>query len=366
MTEIDGLLFDGKNVNKISVSLIVADNGAAYLSNKPKSTFNYAKIAVSPRIADSTRFLTLPDGRLFETTNNDVIDRLCLLFTTSKHSQIHSGKWMFKTALLLVILTLSWLGINFGVPALTYKIAMQVPEEILVESGQKAMANLDKESFKKSKLKKKRQKKITSIFKKLLPANHEKLAYKIHFRQSDKIGANAFALPSGDIIITDELIKISSNDDEIRSILLHEIAHVELRHGIQGIIKTSTILLLVVAATGDVTSLSTLLLGIPALLLDSSYNRKMEWEADTYSLNKMQELKINPIAFADMLEKIVQSHTDKSVNAKEKKPVKKEGNEEDYEDHSDGYWSSHPPSKERIERMKEASKQITANNGDAN
>ena len=358
MTEINGLLFDGKNIDKTPASLVVSDDGVACLSINPSSAFNYNKIAVSPRIGDSTRFLTLPDGRLFETTNNDAIDQLSLLFSTTKHSRIHSDKWILKTAILLVVLSLSWLGINYGIPALTYKIAMQVPEKMLVESGQEAMGNLDKKAFTETKLPKIRRKKITNIFKELLPDNHKKLAYKLHFRKSDKIGANAFALPSGDIIITDELIKLSSNDDEIRSILLHEIAHVELRHGIQSTIKTSGLLLLVVAVTGDVTSLGTLLLGVPALLLDSSYNRKMEWEADTYSLDKMQELKINPVAFADMLEKIVKSHLDKSVSDKEKKPVSKEGDKEDYEDHSNGYWSSHPPSKERIERMKKASKTV--------
>lgn len=362
MTEINGLLFDGKNADKLPVNLIVEENGKAYLANKPGSTFAFSKIAVSPRIGDTVRFLTLPDGRLFETTNNDAIDQLSLLHTTSKHSQIHFDSWILKSVVLSVVLLLTWAAISIGFPALTYKIAMQVPEEMLIESGQQAMEDLEKGPFTKSALKKKQQKKITALFKELLPAGHDKLAYKLHFRSSEKIGPNAFALPSGDIIITDDLIKLSTNDDEIKSILLHEIAHVELRHGIQSTIKTSTLLLLVVAVTGDVTSLSTVLLGVPALLLDSSYNRKMEWEADTYSLNRMKELKIDPVVFANILEKMVKSHLNK-------KPVnKKTGNgkseEDEYNDHSDGYWSTHPPSKERIERMKAASSNLpTANKG---
>ena len=233
MTEISGLLFDGKSVDKIALNLVVEDNGTAYLSNKPGLTFNFSKIAVSPRIGDTVRFLTLPDGRLFETTNNDAVDQLSLLHPTSKHSQIHSGNWILKSSVLVLVLFLTWLGISIGIPALTYKIAMQVPEEMLIESGQKAMVALDKGPFTETKLNKKRQQSISTLFKKLLPENHEKLAYKLHFRESKKIGANAFALPSGDIIITDDLIKLAANDDEIRSILLHEIAHIELRHGIQ-------------------------------------------------------------------------------------------------------------------------------------
>ena len=360
MTEIKGLLFDGKNVEKTSLSLFVDGEGTAYLSNKPQATFKFIKLAVSPRIGDSTRFLTLPDGSLFETLDNDNVDKLCSFFETTKHSRIHSDRWLLKLSVMAVFLILSWMGVHYGVPALSYKIAMQVPEEMLIQSGQAAMLKLDAEKFTKSKLAKKRQKKIDNIFQKLLPDDY-KLAYKLHFRQGGKIGANAFALPSGDIIITDELINLSSNDNEIISILLHEIAHAELRHAIQRTIQTSTILLVVVAATGDLTSLGTLFLGVPALLLDSNYNRQMEWDADTYSLNKMQQLKINPIAFADMLEKIVKYHETKKMKVTEsqsddKNIDNKKKEEVSHTDNSDGYWSSHPPSKERIKRMKEAAK----------
>ena len=358
MAEIEGLLFDGKNAEKIPLTLSVTHDGIVSLSNKPNTTFKFEKIAVSPRIGDSMRFLTLPDGRLFESSNNDVIDKLISSFNSTPHSKVHSDKWMLKLAVMLIFLAMSWVGIHYGVPALTYKVAMTIPESMLIESGQEAMKNLDKKSFSKTKLSKKRQKELKKIFNNLLPLGHEKLAYKLHFRDAQKIGANAFALPSGDIIVTDDLIKISSNDDEVKSILLHEIAHVELRHAVQGTIKTSSLVLLVVAATGDITSLSTLLLGIPALLLDSSYNRKMEWDADTYSLQRMKELKINPIVFSNMLEKIIVSQNEKVAKLNESRELSKDkkNTEETQDDDSDGYWSSHPPSKDRIERMKAASK----------
>ena len=354
MTEIKGLLFDGKNPDKTSLSLIVSGEGICHLSNKPNSNFKFSKIAISPRIADSTRFLTLPDGRLFESLNNDTIDQLITSFHTSKHSEINTDKWILKTGVMLFFLALTWAGLHFGVPALTYKVAMTVPEKMLIESGQEAMKNFDKKSFAESKLSKKRQKEVRKLFNNILPVEHKKLAYKLHFRSAPKIGANAFALPSGDIIITDDLIKLSANNNEIKSILLHEIAHVELRHGVQGTIKSSAILLLVVAATGDVTSISTLLLGVPALLLDSSYNRKMEWDADSYSLTRMKVHHIDPIAFSNILEKLVKSHIAKDASSI------KVNRDDKYEDGSEGYWSSHPPSKERIDRMKAESNKFLA------
>lgn len=364
MTEINGLLFDGKNIKKTPVVFTVNNKGDACLSTVTDEFFRFSKIAISPRIGDSTRFLTLPSGQLFETDDNDKVDDLINLFSENLHSHIHTDARFIRISVMAVILLLSWMFISLGVPALTYKIAMKVPEKMLIEYGQGALKDLDDKYFSKSKITDKRQQTITKRFKELLPDEHRKLAYNLHFREVEKIGANAFALPSGDIIISDNLIELSMNNDEIMSILLHEIAHVELRHAVQGVIRTSSILLFVVAVTGDITSLSAALVGVPALLLNSNYSRQMEWDADGYSLKKMQSLDINPAAFSSILSKIVAFHKQKKIAKKDtvnKDEEKQSPKETQSDDQYSGYWSSHPPSKERIERFRKAGELFQVN-----
>lgn len=378
MVEIDGLLFDGKKVNKIPVVLSVDNEGVAQLSLSSDNSFKFSRLAISPRIANSTRFLTLPDGRLFESEENQKIDNLIELYSVSRHSQIHSNAWFIRLAIMAVILLSSWGLISYGIPALTYKVAMKVPDEMLIEYGQRALLDIDKKHFSKSTIPEKRQREIRSSFKKIIPDSEQKLAYKLHFRASEKIGANAFALPSGDIVITDELINLSKHNDEILSILLHEIAHVELRHAVQGVIRTSSIVLFVVAVTGDIASLGTVLVGIPAMLLDSSYSRQMEWQSDSYSLEKMQVYGIDPVVFANILSEIRLSHQRKKrkvkqnsgelseqknstvlndVNPGDVNPNDQKTKEKKPGINNEGasYWSSHPPSEERIERFRKAS-----------
>jgi len=53
---------------------------------------------------------------------------------------------------------------------------------------------------------------------------------------SSPIGANAFALPGGSVIITDKLIKLA-NLEQLRAVLYHEIGHVKLNHGLKMIIE---------------------------------------------------------------------------------------------------------------------------------
>tara|TARA_B100000686_G_scaffold348207_1_gene438671 strand:+ start:615 stop:1586 length:972 start_codon:yes stop_codon:yes gene_type:complete len=60
--------------------------------------------------------------------------------------------------------------------------------------------------------------------------------------ESDQI--NAFAAPGGIIIITTGMLKFLKNEDELAVILGHEIAHVELQHGVKSVGSEKVIKLL--------------------------------------------------------------------------------------------------------------------------
>lgn len=336
--QVDGLYFDRKQAAKVPTQLLIDDTGCASLASQLGKPIQFSSIQVSSRIGNSTRFLTLPNDELFETDNNDAIDRLLARYGSSVKKSTIELKYLLRMAALAFVLLGSWSFIHYGIPAASYKVAMMAPSDMLIEEGQSAFQRIDDNHFSASEIEEKRQNEITDKFNQLLPSNHEQYAYQLHFRSAEKIGANAFALPSGDVVVTDSLIKLAKNDDEIVSILLHEIAHVELRHSVQSIVQTSTLVLGVVVLTGDITSLSTILFAIPALLLDTGYSRRMEEQADSYSLEHMTALSIDPIHFANIMLRISDSH--KSIG-----------------DFESSYWSSHPPTNERIGKFKVASRE---------
>ena len=59
-----------------------------------------------------------------------------------------------------------------------------------------------------------------------------------HFLILDSNEINGLAAPGGLIFITRGLLKLARNEDEFAAILAHEIAHVELKHGLQAIQKS--------------------------------------------------------------------------------------------------------------------------------
>ncbi|NCT83159.1 MAG: M48 family metallopeptidase [Comamonadaceae bacterium] len=109
-----------------------------------------------------------------------------------------------------------------------------------------------------------------------LPAHFE-----IHFRDGGKaLGPNAFALPGGDIVITDALLELLADEpDAVLTVLAHELGHVQHRHGLRLLLRAGAISVVASVIVGD---FSSLLAAAPAVLASNAYSRDNEREADLY------------------------------------------------------------------------------------
>lgn len=100
------------------------------------------------------------------------------------------------------------------------------------------------------------------------------------FRNAEEVGPNAFALPSGTIVMLDQLVELADDDKEVLGVLAHELGHVERRHSARMMLQTSISGLALTWWLGDV---STLLAAAPGVMLGAKYSRDMETEADEYA-----------------------------------------------------------------------------------
>jgi len=114
----------------------------------------------------------------------------------------------------------------------------------------------------------------------LTPDFSPAFTYRLEFRQGGGLGANALALPSGAIVITDELVALAGDDMEIAAILAHEMTHVEKRHALRSLLQDAGVFLLISILVGDVTSVTSIAASLPTLLVKSGYSRRFESEAD--------------------------------------------------------------------------------------
>lgn len=137
-----------------------------------------------------------------------------------------------------------------------------------------------------------------------------------HFLLLDSDEINAFACPGGLVLVSRGLVQCCSSEDELASVLAHEIGHVAGKHGLRSIKKSRlTNALTILAAEGarnfgsqDLATLVDDLEGsiddITQSLVNSGYSRGLEREADASAVAIMNGTGYNARGLAGMLEEM--------------------------------------------------------------
>jgi predicted Zn-dependent protease len=234
---------------------------------------------------------------------------------------------------LLLTVVLVWAGIAYGIPMLAKGIAFSLPASTEKALGQDALEGLDKLLLEPTRLAPVRQDRLRALFAGMSASIEGASGYRLELRASRRIGANALALPSGIVVITDALADLASNDAEIVAVLAHEIGHLKQRHQLRRILQDSATAVLIIAVTGDVGSIASLAAAFPTLLVQSRYSREFEREADDFALDYLKGHDIDPNALGEILLRMEKQRSG-------------EGQIPDY-------LSSHPATRERAERLRQ-------------
>ena len=144
------------------------------------------------------------------------------------------------------------------------------------------------------------------------------IPYTFHVMRDDQI--NAFSGPGGHIYVTDALMK-RANDDELASVLSHEVGHVVARHSLKTIQQSQTLGGLaelfgsITGVAGDTAGqLGKAAASIVAGGLLAVHNREEEREADFLGVRGMAKAGFNPEGMITMFQKLLQvSRTDASL-----------------------------------------------------
>jgi hypothetical protein len=159
------------------------------------------------------------------------------------------------------------------------------------------------------------------------------LEYHFYVLNSDMI--NAFALPGGFIFVTTGIMDFLDDDDELASVLAHEVTHVAKKHGVimykQGM-KDAMVNFLIMVLTRDPNAV------MAGQMLQQSrtdiFGRGAENESDRVGLEYMYKAGYNPDGFMQFMLKMQR-----------------------YESHSpdllQDYFDSHPPMEERVRLVAE-------------
>jgi Zn-dependent protease with chaperone function len=353
MIVIRGFYYDGQSSAQVSARCCIYDSGAVRVEGLDDhgllAGMGSFTIRVSPRLANTPRYLHLPNQGKFETEENEVVDELLSRFQRRPwlnvvHFMETRKRWIL-TCLLAIVLMVWFVG-RYGVPFAAKVIAGHLPKKVSEMAGQKTLETLDRSLLHPSQLDAAVMERLQARFR---PIIEEYRGYDVHvlFRASKRLGANAFALPDGTILFTDDMVKLSVNDDELLAVLAHEIGHVVHRHGLRTLVQNSLFAFVVLAITGDVHGTSQMFLGLPVLLTELSYSRDFEREADNFALSYLKRQGIAPVHFASLMRRIEKKRAETST------PSDNGGQGRTSKPGWRDFISTHPSMKERLRRFKQ-------------
>jgi predicted Zn-dependent protease len=164
-----------------------------------------------------------------------------------------------------------------------------------------------------------------------------------HVLVLDSTELNAFATPGGHIFVCRGLVQAVASEDALAAILAHELAHVQLRHGIE-MLGNEEIQLeqemsaLARGAAGRAAQLSgrqnspmvafgNSVRDMAKALVESGYSQDQEFAADTYAVLLLAGAGYNPAGMLDVLQILMNTRQ------------------------TGGYLSTHPPARDRISRV---------------
>lgn len=264
-----------------------------------------ARVEVSESLARAGRVLGLPGGARCEVEQGPQLE---LLLELLGHREGRVSRWQasLRTALASALLTLALLGAGYrwGLPWLAERLAQGLPEEWVQQLGSHTLEALDAAAFEASGLEPAVRERLAARLAGLSPPAAGLPLYTLHFR-SGALGANAFALPGGEIVVTDELVRLAGSDEEVLGVLAHELGHLRERHALRGLLQASAVGALVAVWVGDVGSVAT---ALPAFLLEARYSRDFEREADAYAAAVLAANGLGTQPLADLLARLEANH----------------------------------------------------------
>jgi len=252
------------------------------------------------------------------------------------HRFLHFLESRYLTAIAALIVTVGivFATIEYGIPLLSRHVAFSIPQDVEASLGREGLAVLDRKMFATSKLDAPTKTRVHRLFASLGQSDAVEAGVWLELRSSERLGANAFALPAGYVVITDDLIRLAASDEELIAVMAHEIGHVQHRHILRQILQTSLTALLVAGLFGDLTSIAGLSATLPTFLVQQKYSRQFEHEADQFAAATLRARKVPVEHLVNILRRLTQEHAGTGEEVL-------------------NYLSSHPATDKRIESLLE-------------
>ncbi len=345
--------FDGRSARLHLVELGTG-NGAIHLRGDITRSYPAAATRLAEPFRHAPAVLYFDDGSHAEVQDPamraQLADALGYRKSWVVRWQEHSAAALAALVLLVLLILSAW---QWGIPAVAGRLAARVPPSADQALGRNALDLLLRQGLlQPSGLSDDRLAALQGIMQRVQPAA-PRIPLRLRVHAAPRLGANALAFPDGTIVLTDQMVRVvmdKNNDIDTRAaaalagVLAHEIGHIEQRHSIRALTRSSLTAGLSATLFGDFSAVAA---GLPALLANMEYSRDMESAADAYAAAVLQEHGIPLAPLADLFD-----HLDKRADKTPK-----------FLRQAMSYAATHPDGYARSRRLREAQAEAPRNRG---
>ena len=323
--------FDGRSAAGEAVVLHVDDAALVIVSGASCDRIALADVGVPESFDAAPRMLALPGGHTLE-----VPDPLRTLPATLSAS----GKppsWIVRMqrawpavalALMLTVGGGGWAYVE-GLPIAARAIAAALPPAFDRRLGENLLELLDANVLEASTLDADRRARISRRFREAAAVAAPGVDVRLEFRGGQ---VNAFALPGGIVVLFDELVELSNDDDRVIGVLGHELGHIVHRHSTRQLVQALGLAAIAGVVWGDFSSIVT---NVPLVLGVMRYGRAFEEEADAFAIALLRANGMSPRPLYDFFVGLLGNDTRRG---REDIPT---------------FLSTHPDVGSRIERLRQ-------------
>lgn len=340
--------FDGQTARLHPVELKPGDGALMVMGGAIAKEYAYREVTLAEPFAQAPTVLYFADGARCEVGAGDG-QALADALGYRKPAVVRwQERWPAALLALVLLIAAGAAIVTWGLPAAAEKIAAALPPSVDRSLGETARRGLEGSLVEPSRLSEQRIAQVAQILQSVTPAT-TRLPIRLMVRSSPRLGANALALPDGTIMVTDGMIlhilgKADEFDEEqqaqLAGVLAHEIGHIEQRHSVRVMARSSLTAAASAALFGDFSAVAA---GVPAVVLNSHYSREMESAADGYAIALLREKGISPAPLADLFESLEKVDKDDPAHGMPR-----------WMTQTLTYVASHPASAERSARLRRA------------
>lgn len=215
-------------------------------------------------------------------------------------------------------------------PKIAEYVAMNIPIETEIEIGKQFY-----DSFVGDMEVDKEKTKLLNDFAKKIDFQTK---YPLKFTVVKSEQVNAFALPGGNVVIFDAILKKIKTPEELTALLSHEVTHVKERHSLKGLARNLAGNMVISVIVGDMNAIGNIMVSQANNIYELGFTREMEKQADLEGLGIMYHNKLDPQGMIHLMERL---HEEEKKYGVDKMPA---------------YLNSHPMTKERIAYISKESK----------